>query len=94
MVSAIKINDRTINITQFQEEYNKQSKYTIRFSFHVKGGLEYHDITALLYNDSFHIVIPDRKRDFTAVIQEYYTSIGDFADEDTTATFTLTLLEI
>jgi Protein of unknown function (DUF3219) len=99
MVNEVILNDYTLKVTDYNEEVVKNEKTgnelkKISFDFKVRGGDEYHDVTSLLYKNTFDVKVPEKNLEFRGTIHNYYTSRGNFSDENVVADFKLELIEV
>lgn len=92
MVNEIILNDTTINVTSYKEEIICGLQQ-ISINFKVKSE-EYHDISILLYEGTFNVVVPAKNIAFKATIQHYSTSITNLYQQDQVGDYTLCLLEV
>ncbi len=93
MVTKVQLNDMVINVTGFKEE-SIDDKRKIRFDFEVRSGQEYHDVTTLLYEQTFDVKIPEMKMEFRGTISNYSTSITNLYEEGSVGDFKLELVEV
>lgn len=97
MINEIILNDVSIAITAFQEEYvlDKATGKKLRkiaFDFKVTSS-EYHKITTLLNETEFQVKIPGKGLEFQAAIHSYSTSITNLYKENEVGDFKLKLIE-
>lgn len=59
MVSKIMLDDRVIQLSNF-EEGKEKGLYTVSVTFDVTSE-DYHDIATLLYNGTFDVKIPEKR---------------------------------
>ena len=93
MVSKVQLDNMVINITGFQQEFIDE-KRKITFDFKVKSGEEYHDITTLLYKQTFDVKVPEKNIEFRGTISNYSTSITNLYEEGNVGDFKLELVEV
>lgn len=91
-VEEIIINGRLIHATNFKQEIDNELTQ-ICFDFKVTSE-DYHDITALLYEGSFDINVPNKGLAFRGNIQEYSTSITNLYEKGNVGDFKLCLREV
>lgn len=94
-MTNVKINNRTIHVENLIKDViqkGEKKALWISFQFQVKSE-DYHDITTLLYENDFHVEIPDEALDFQAVIYNYSTSITNLYEENNIGEFRLELIE-
>ncbi|EIJ81366.1 hypothetical protein PB1_00435 [Bacillus methanolicus PB1] len=99
MVNEVILNNITFKVTDYKEEIVKNKNMgndlrKVSFDFKVKGGNEYHEVTKFLYENTFDVKIPEKKLEFRGTINKYFTSRGDFSDENSVADFRLELIEV
>ena len=97
MAEEVIINDVSIAITDFHEEFvlDKVTGKNLRkigFNFKVTSD-EYHKITTLLYEMNFRVQVPEIKLDFQATIHSYSTSITNLYKANEVGDFKLELIE-
>lgn len=92
MVKEIQLNDTLINVDRFQEE-NINGLMKIIVDFKVTSE-DYHDVTTLLYKESFEVNVPEREIHFTGKISEYYTSFTNLYEKGQVGDFHLALIEV
>lgn len=91
----ILINDLSITATNFKEEFIKEdekNRRKISFDFEVRSD-QSHEVTTLLYKNSFLVKVPEKGVVFPAVIYNYSTSITDLYVEGNVGIFSLELIE-
>lgn len=91
MVKEIQLNDTKIKITQYEEE-KEENRIRISVTFNVTSD-DYHDITTLLYQGTFDVIVPEKHLEFRGTIQEYSTSITNLYEKGQIGEFKLTLKE-
>lgn len=85
------LNGKSIEGTDVEvKEINGQTQ----LSFHFQVTSEaYHDVTVLLYENDFHVIVPKKELDFHAAIGKYSTSVTNLYKEGEVGDFFLTLNE-
>lgn len=85
----IQLNGQILNgkKVKIQKDDNKMH---VSFSFNVTSET-YHDITTLLYENDFQVVIPEKDLSFRANILEYATSMTNLYEKGNTSEFYLHL---
>ncbi|MDL4839790.1 DUF3219 family protein [Aquibacillus rhizosphaerae] len=91
MVKELILNKTILHVDNF-EETKVNGLLKISFAFKVIHE-EYHDITTLLYEGVFDVIIPEKKLSFRGEIQNYSTSITNLYQKGSIGDFQLTLLE-
>ncbi|AKG73037.1 DUF3219 family protein [Salinicoccus halodurans] len=92
MVKEMKLNDQTIELTSFEEE-EKNGRLVISVKFNVTSE-EYHDVTTLLYEEKFDIIVPEKDMKFKGVITNYLTSLDNLYEENQVGEYQVTFTEI
>ena len=69
------------------------SLHRISLHFNVTSE-DYHDVTTLLYKETFDVKVPEKDFMFKGTIQEYSTSITNLYEKDQVGEFTLSLVEV
>jgi hypothetical protein len=93
MVQQVMLDDKIINVTNYEEETLDTGKRKISFDFKVTSG-EYHDVTTLLYQLNFDVTVAERDLEFEGTIHQYYTSITDLYKEHQIGDFHLEIEEV
>ncbi|MBU7592420.1 DUF3219 family protein [Metabacillus halosaccharovorans] len=91
MVTEVYLNDTPISITKYEEK-SVNNLIQISVEFLVTSD-DYHDITTLLYKNTFHIKIPERNITFHGVINNYSTSLTNLYKENQVSKFSLQIIE-
>ena len=91
LVNEIILNNYSISVKDYEEKKTKDGNL-ILVTFDVTSE-DYHDVTILLYEGTFHVKIPERNREFQGTIQEYSTSITNLYEKGNVGEFKLSLLE-
>ena len=91
LVNEIILNNYRISVKEYEEKQTKDGDL-ISVTFDVTSE-DYHDVTTLLYEGTFHVKIPERNREFQGTIQEYSTSITNLYEKGNVGEFKLSLLE-
>lgn len=89
------LNDLPIDALHFnKEKVIKQGKelQIINIDFKVTSE-DYHDVTALLYENDFLVRIPEENIEFPATIHNYSTSITNLYEEHAIGDFRLGLIQ-
>lgn len=97
MVSQVIINGRAFQVKSFHQEKvfhesENKNQLKINFTFEVTSE-EYHDVTTLLYENDFTVLIPENKVQFQATIQQYATSLTNLYKENQVSEYQLALVE-
>lgn len=92
LTSEIILNNRVIHISSYEEEI-VNGYYKVSVDFDVTSE-NYHEITTLLYNETFDVKIPKRGVTFRGTIHNYSTSITNLYVKDQIGQYKLTLLEV
>ncbi|PLR95291.1 DUF3219 family protein [Bacillus sp. T33-2] len=91
MVKEILLNDTLIHINSYQQEtVNGLIKISVEFKVTSK---EYHDITTLLYEETFDVNVPERDLSFKGKIHQYSTSVTNLYEKGRVGTYKLSLIE-
>ncbi|WP_051556323.1 DUF3219 family protein [Alkalihalobacterium bogoriense] len=91
LVQQIKLNEKVINATQYNYE-KKDNRITISFGFDVKSE-DYHDVTTLLYEQTFDVYLIEENISFRGSIIQYSTSLTNLYKSGEIGKFTLCLQE-
>ncbi|WP_423410736.1 DUF3219 family protein [Heyndrickxia sp. MSNUG] len=91
MIKEIILNDQVILVSQY-EESNINGFTQISIEFKVTSN-EYHDITTLLYEGEFDVIVPESNLEFRGRIVEYSTSVTNLYESEQVGIFKLVLLE-
>ncbi len=96
MVKKVILNGVEIQVEEYEEEVvhqpNGEPLHKIRFAFKVRSD-EYHDITTLLYQQTFDVSVPERDLNFRGTIQNYSTSVTNLYKKNQVGDFRLELIE-
>ncbi|MFY4777034.1 DUF3219 family protein [Metabacillus sp. RGM 3146] len=92
MVNEVILNDISFKVFDF-EELSIDGKKKVRFHFKVNSGKEYHDVTTLLYQNSFTVKVPELDLSFKGTIYHYSTSVTNLYEENSIGDFDLGLTE-
>lgn len=95
MAETVYLNDRAFHATGFQHEIaEKAGKQLLKVSFHFQVTSEdYHTVTTLLYQNHFHVKVPEKQLDFQATIFNYATSVVNLYEKGAAGDFYLELIE-
>jgi hypothetical protein len=93
LVKKILVNSVVIVVEKYTEEIVNSGLHEINVEFKVTSE-DYHDITTLLYEETFDIKIPERDLSFPASIKEYSTSITNLYEKGQVGDYKLCLVEI
>lgn len=91
LVNKIMLNNYCISVKDYEEKKAKNGNL-ISVKFDVSSE-DYHDVTTLLYEGTFHVKIPERDREFKGTIQEYSTSITNLYEKENIGEFKVSFLE-
>lgn len=91
MIKKIILNDQVIPASKY-EESNINGFIQITIEFNVTSN-EYHDITTLLYEGEFDVMVPESSLKFRGRIVEYSTSVTNLYEIGQVGIFKLALLE-
>ncbi|SFE41515.1 DUF3219 family protein [Alteribacillus iranensis] len=91
MAHDIYLNNTKIKVSQFNVEL-KEGKRLVSIVFPVTSE-KYHDITTLLYQETFQLIVPQKEINTHVKIMKYYTSITNLYEENQVGEFTLQLIE-
>ncbi|MGA9228133.1 MAG: DUF3219 family protein, partial [Mesobacillus sp.] len=80
MIKEIILNDQVILVSQY-EESNINGLIQISIEFKVTSN-EYHDITTLLYEGEFEVMVPGSSLEFRGRILEYSTSVTNLYESE------------
>lgn len=92
MVKEMKLNDQTIELTGFEEK-EENGRLVISVEFDVTSE-EYHDVTTLLYEETFDISVPEKDMKFKGVITNYLTSLDNLYEDNQIGEYQVTFTEI
>ncbi|WP_226526923.1 DUF3219 family protein [Metabacillus niabensis] len=91
MVNEVYLNDTPISITKYEEKsVNNLIQLSVEF---LVTSDDYHDITTLLYKNTFDVKIPERNITFHGVINNYSTSLTNLYKENQVSKFSLQIIE-
>ncbi|MFC2947464.1 DUF3219 family protein [Virgibacillus sediminis] len=95
MAQEVFINERPFQAENFYKEtITKNGKPLLLVGFEFKvTSKEYHDVTVLLYENDFHVEVPEEKLEFPAVIHNYSTSVTNLYEENKVGIFKLELIQ-
>lgn len=98
MTTEVRLNEVTIQGTDFHHETvtdytTNKSLHKVHFSFKVKSGEEYHDITTLLYKQNFDVEVPKESLKFKGTITNYSTSVTNLYEANNVGNFYVELTE-
>lgn len=86
------LNDTLIYLRSYEED-KINGLYKVSVDFNVTSE-EYHDISSLLYNETFDVKIPERDLTFRGTIYKYSTSLTNLYVKDQVGQYKLTLMEV
>ena len=94
MNETVYLNGRLFHATDFQEEtVQKGGKQVTKIAFHFSVTHdEYHDVTTLLYENDFHVNVPDRSLTFKGTIYNYFASNTNLYEEGAVGDFYLEIM--
>lgn len=91
MTDTIRLNNREIEVKTYEER--RADNIEIQVTFDVTSG-EYSELTGLLYEGTFDVVVPDRNLDFRAEIINYFSDLTNLYEANQVAEYNLTLKEV
>ncbi|WP_226665322.1 DUF3219 family protein [Metabacillus litoralis] len=92
MINEIIIDGKNLAITNYKEKtINGLVEISIQFNVLSE---DYHNITTLLYKDTFHITVPEKNTYITAKITQYSTSITNLYNKEQTGIFKVRFSEL
>nr|WP_163971452.1 DUF3219 family protein [Oceanobacillus halotolerans] len=91
MRQIVQLNDYELEV-ETVEVKEKGGKHLLTMTFPVTHH-DYHDVTTLLYENDFHVKVPEEDISFSATIAAYSTSITNLYEKDAVGKFYLQLLE-
>lgn len=86
------LNGTLIQLSSYEEE-KVNGLYKVSVDFDVTSE-DFHEITALLYGETFDVEIPERDLTFRGTIYNYSTSITNLSLKDQIGQYKLTLIEV
>ncbi len=92
MVKEMILNDQRIELTGFEEK-EENGRLVISVKFNVTSA-EYHDVTTLLYEETFDVSVPEKDMKFKGVITNYLTSLDNLYEDNQMGEYQVTLTEI
>lgn len=97
MITQIILNTTPISVENFSHSTVFNERYqdllrVVKVDFKVTSN-DYHDMTTLLYQNNFNLIIPGKNIEFPCHIQNYHTSITNLYQEGQVGTFHLELIE-
>jgi hypothetical protein len=93
MTYSVFLNQTEIKPYFLKEELAENGVQRVTMDFKVHS-VNYHDITTLLYKQTFDVDIPDRNLSFKGTITNYTALLTNLYEKDAIGDFHLELLEI
>lgn len=93
MTDTVLLNQTELKPYSFKKETDDNGAVKITIDFKVHSS-DYHEITTLLYNQTFEVNVPDENLSFKGTIINYTASLTNLYVEGAEGDFHLELMEI